>query len=199
MIHFQQFQEDPLVKKVVNLLTKSGKKSKSEKILTKIFFFIQSNYPGQVLRIFYLSIYNCQSFVGLRIKSKGKKYRRSTNVKDSFIPYFIKADKSQTLAIRSILSAGKRGNAFLNVWENLSQELLDASLSKGEALDRRYKTHNLSNLNRRYYSYRWSRRVPIDSDSLFLSGGADKVSSINFSEKRKDILRLKKKHKIFLV
>ena len=41
MLYFQQFQEDALVKKIVNLLTKNGKKSKSEKILTKIFFFIQ--------------------------------------------------------------------------------------------------------------------------------------------------------------
>lgn len=196
MVYFQKFQEDPLVKKIVNLLTKNGKKSKSEKILAKIFFFIQSNYPGQVLHIFYLAIYNCQSFVGLRVKPKGKKYRRFTIIKDSFIPYFITSDKSQMLAIRLLLLVGKRKDSFLNVWENLSQELLEASLSRGETLDNRYKTHDLSSLNRRYYKYRWIRKVPVDSDSLL--GGADRVGSIYFSEKRKDILRLKKIHdKIF--
>ncbi|CAL8412644.1 unnamed protein product [Dictyota dichotoma] len=192
MNQFDQFQEDPLVRKIVNLLTKNGKKSKSEKILIKIFFFIQANYPGQVLRIFYLAIYNSQLFVGIRLKSKGKKYRRSTGSKDSFVPYFIKSNKSQTLAIRSILGVGKQGNSFLNVWENLSQELLDASLIKGETLYHRYNVHNLSGLNRRYYRYRWNRKVPIDLDSLLLL--EDKVGFRFFSEKRKDILRLKKIH-----
>lgn len=194
MSHFQQFQEDPLIKKIVNLLTKSGKKSKSEKILIKIFFFIQSNYPGQTLRIFYLSIYNLQLFIGLRVKCKGKKYRRSINIKDSFIPYFIKSTKSQTLAIRSILTIGKQRKLFLNIWENLSQELLDASLIKGETLGHRYRIHSLSSLNRRYYRYRWRRKVPVDSDSLLLLKGMDRVGPKILSEKRKDILRLKKTH-----
>nr|YP_011008080.1 ribosomal protein S7 [Dictyotopsis propagulifera]WBP69946.1 ribosomal protein S7 [Dictyotopsis propagulifera] len=155
-----QFKLDPLIKKVVNLLMKDGKKSKSEKILYKIFFSIQNNFPGEVLNIFYLAVFNTQLLINVRSKLKGKKHRRFKN-KEFFVPYFVSTEQSQTLAIRAIfLETKKIAASFdLSIWDKLAQELVNTALFNSDLLNKRYKFHILSNLNKRYYRFRWKRKL----------------------------------------
>lgn len=160
------FREDPLVKKFINLLTKSGKKSKSEKIINRVFFFLQNKYPGEVLNIFYLSVFNTQLLVNIRKRPRGKKYRRSAGLKEAVLPYFIDLDRSQTLALRSIFLYANKKHPSLNIYKRLSQELVKVASQKGDSILKRHDIHSLATINRRQYRYRWVRNIVQISDNL---------------------------------
>nr|YP_009672634.1 ribosomal protein S7 [Dictyopteris divaricata]QDB64119.1 ribosomal protein S7 [Dictyopteris divaricata] len=190
---FECFINDPLVVKMINLLMRDGKKSKGEKILRHIFLFLNDNYPGQALKIFYLAVFNTQTLVGIRAKLKGKKYRRVTTGKESVVPYFVSNQRSQTSAIRAIFIAGKSRSSDHPLWENLSQEFVYAAANSGETIRKRYSTQELIKLNKRSYKFYWRRKLPIDPDRLttfnFLGPAPNRK---NFLERRKTILKWKK-------
>lgn len=191
--YLEQFQGDPLVKKMINLLTVCGKKSKSEKILDKIFFNLQESHPGQVLHLFYLAVFNVELLVGLRVKPKGKKHRRTVGAKESYIPYFISVGKSQNKAIRALFLLARKKHSSSNMGEALSQEILDSALLRGYALEERYKMHSSGISNKRFYRYRWRRKLPMDPDRLLLmDSSVDKNNKKLVLEKRKAIVKLQK-------
>lgn len=161
------FLKDPLIQKMVNLLTRDGKKSKAEKIFRKLFLSLEKGFPGQGLEIFYLAVFNTQALVGNQIKPRGKKYRKTLSGKESFVPYFFYQQRSQTLAIRSLVQTGKAGLAFKPLYQNLSHEILQASLKQGDVIAGKYSLYTQASINRRYYRYRWTRILPKNSDHLF--------------------------------
>lgn len=165
------FLDDPLIKKMVNLLIRDGKKSKAEKLFRKLFLFIQKAFPGQALHIFYLAVFNTQILVGNRIKPRGKKYRKAFSGKESFVPRFFSHQRSQTLAIRSLVVAGRKRLNSKSLYENLSQEIIQAALRKGEIVSNKYAVYTQSGLNRRFYKFRWKRSFPVDDARAILSRG----------------------------
>lgn len=152
------FKTDPLTLKMVNLLMREGKKEKAEKFLYKIFCFIEENYPGEALNIFYLAVFHTQLLVGVRLKAKGKKKRRNINTKNIFTPYFLSNTRSQTIAIRSLFVSGKNRSLSHPLWQNLSEELLEAALNKGIIIEKRYETHKIAKNNKRLYPSLWIRK-----------------------------------------
>lgn len=155
-LHYS-FKLDPLISKMVNLLMKEGKKEKAEKILYKIFYFLEENYPGEALNILYLSVFNTQTFIGVRLKAKGKKFRRKIKVKDIFTPYFLLDTRSQYLAIRALFISGQNRSLTRPLWENLSEEFLEAAFYRGNIVEKHYDIHKIANNNKRRYSRLWVR------------------------------------------
>lgn len=164
----EQFETDPLVIKIVNLLMKNGKKIKAEKILRKIFFTIQYNYPGQVLHILYLAIFNAERLVGARIKPKGKKFRRTIHTKDRMVPYLITRERSQIMGIRSIFLEGRNSRNLSNkpISFVLSQELVLSANFKSGALENMIKSYSIYKNNKRSYRSRWKRKLPLDLERM---------------------------------
>lgn len=162
------FLDDPLVKKMVNLLIRDGKKSKAEKLFRKLFLFIQKAFPGQALQIFYLAVFNTQTLVGNRVKPRGKKYRKAFSGKDSFVPHFFSHQRSQTLAIRSLVVAGRKRLTPKPLYENLSYEIIQAALQKSEIVSNKYIVYTQAGLNRRFYRFRWKRSFPGDTGQTLL-------------------------------
>ncbi len=160
-----EFLEDPLARKMINLLIRDGKKSKAEKLFGRLFLFIQKAFPGQALQIFYLAVFNTQILVGNRIKPRGKKYRRASLGKESFIPYFFTYQRSQSLAIRSLVVAGRQrlSSNSKPLHENLAREIISAASQKGDIVSSKYGVYTQAGLNRRFYRFRWKRSFPIDT------------------------------------
>lgn len=156
------FENDPLVKKICNLLMRHGKKTKAEFILKKLFVNLHSNYPGQSLEILYLAVFNLQNFGDIRVKLQNKKFRRFNSIKSSGTPHFLSLRQSQNACIRAIFLLSIKSSLNKFVYQNLSQEIVFAATNKSELLLKRFNNHNLARLNRRYYKYRWERKFYVN-------------------------------------
>nr|WBP70260.1 ribosomal protein S7 [Scytosiphon lomentaria] len=145
-----RIKSDPLVKKMINLLMKDGKRSKAEKVLFKSFQALDKDYPGQSINIFYLAIIAVKQDIAIRVKPKPKK-RRTTQSFNVYLPRVISPLRGLSLGIRSILKSSKERSqeSFTPLWESLSQELLKASQDKGDVVAKRYSVSKLAASNRR--------------------------------------------------
>lgn len=143
-------KSDPLVKKMINLLMKDGKRSKAEKVLFKSFQALDKTYPGQSMHIFYLAIIAAKQDIAVRLKPKPKK-RRNKQSFDIYLPRVISPIRGLNLGIRSILKASqaRTKQSFVPLWESLSFELLQASQNKGEVVTKRYNISRLASSNKR--------------------------------------------------
>nr|YP_009073514.1 ribosomal protein S7 [Scytosiphon lomentaria]AIQ78518.1 ribosomal protein S7 [Scytosiphon lomentaria] len=145
-----RIKTDPLVKKMINLLMKDGKRSKAEKVLFKSFQALDKDYPGQSINIFYLAIIAVKQDIAIRVKPKPKK-RRTTQSFNVYLPRVISPLRGLSLGIRSILKSSKERSqeSFIPLWESLSQELFKASQDKGDVVAKRYSVSKLAASNRR--------------------------------------------------
>lgn len=146
--NFLGVKSDPLVKKMINLLMRDGKRSKAEKVLNKAFQALDRKYPGRSLHIFYLGIFEAKRDVGVRLKPKPK--TRSKVIPYSvYIPFIISPIRGLNLGMRAILKASKERSSSLPFWENLSQEFIQASQGKGEVITNKYILNRLAGSNKR--------------------------------------------------
>ena len=149
-VYLNRIKSDPLITKMINLLMRHGKRSKSEKILFKAFQALDKVYPGQATRIFYLAIIAVKQDIAVRIKPKPKK-RRNKQSFNVYLPRVISPTCGLSLGMRSILKTSRERSllSFSPLWESLSQELLQASQSKGKVVAKRYKVNKLAISNKR--------------------------------------------------
>lgn len=161
---FSGIKSDPLVKKMINLLMRDGKRSKAEQVLNKVFQVLDEKYPGRSLHIFYFSVFEAKRDIGIRLKPKPKK-RRKINSFNTYVPYTISSMKGLNLGMRSLLKASKERSGSRPFWENLSQEILLASFGKGEVVAKRYSLNKLADSNKRRVHLGYRRLFPIISES----------------------------------
>lgn len=143
--NFLGIKKDPLVGKMVNLLMKNGKRSKAEKVLNKAFQMLDEKYPGRALHIFYFGVFEARRDIGIRLKPRVKK-RGAFSV---YLPYTISAVRGLNSGMRALLDASRRRSTVRPFWENLSQEILESSLGKGEVVAKRYSLNKLAYSNKR--------------------------------------------------
>lgn len=156
--NFLGIKKDPLVGKMINLLMKNGKRSKAEKVLNKAFHMLDEKYPGRALHIFYFGVFEARRDIGIRLKPRAKK-RRAVNSYSVYLPHTIPAVRGLNLGMRAILAASRRRSTLRPFWDNLSQEILEASLGRGEVVTKRYSLNKLADSNK--------RRVHLGSLRLF--------------------------------
>lgn len=181
--------QDPLLSKMTNLLMKHGKKAKAERILYRVFLLLDESYPGQALTIFYGAVFNLQMLIGIRGKPRGKKHRKVFTGKDTFVPHFLSDSRGQVLAIRSLFVAGRSRDNTRPLWDNLSQEFLDAASNRGDLILKLSQVHETGELNKRYYRFCWQRKFPVDPERLVAyskgySRSLDKQKEIGKWQKR---------------
>nr|UVW81840.1 ribosomal protein S7 [Sargassum siliquastrum] len=146
--NFLGIKKDPLVGKMINLLMKNGKRSKAEKVLNKSFQMLDEKYPGRALHIFYFGVFEARRDVGIRLKPKAKK-RRTANAFSVYLPYSISPVMGVNSGMRALLAASRRRPSARPFWDNLSQEILESSLGRGEVVTQRYSLNKLADSNKR--------------------------------------------------
>nr|QWK44488.1 ribosomal protein S7 [Desmarestia aculeata] len=146
--NFLGVKSDPLVKKMINLLMRDGKRSKAENVLDKAFQALDHKYPGRALHIFYLGIFEAKRDVGIRLKPKPKS-RSQTNPYNVYIPYTISPLCGLNLGMRAILKASRERPLSSPFWDNLSQEFVQASQGKGDVISKKYILNRLAGSNKR--------------------------------------------------
>lgn len=145
---FLGVKSDPLVKKMINLLMRDGKRSKAENVLGKVFQVLDRKHPGRAMHIFYLGIFEAKRDVGIRLKPKPKT-RSQTNPYNVYIPYMISPMRGLNLGMRAILKASRERSLSAPFWDNLSQEVIQASQGRGEVIAKKYTLNRLAASNKR--------------------------------------------------
>jgi len=156
--NFLGIKNDPLVKKMVNLLMRNGKRPKAEKVLSKVFSKLDKDYPGQALYIFYFAVFEAKRDIGIRLKPRPKKRRNVTRY-NVYLPHKIGLSKGLSLGMRCLLKASGERSISFSFSENLGNELVQASQGKGEIVLERYNLNDLADSNKRRV-HLGVRRIP---------------------------------------
>lgn len=151
-------KSDPLILKVVNLLMKSGKRSKAEKILYKTLQSLDKEYPGKALHILYLAIIAVKQDIAVRLKPKSQKRGKSPSF-NVYLPRVISPSRGLNIGIRSLIKASRERSQsfFIPFCESLKQELVEASKNKGSVVEKRYKASELALSNKRRVHFKMGR------------------------------------------
>ena len=66
----------------------------------------------------------------------------------------VRSSRSQALAIRGLIDASRKRSENTMI-ERLSNEIMDASSSRGLAIKKREDTHKMADANKAFAHYRW--------------------------------------------
>jgi len=137
---------DLVLSKFMSSLMLHGKKSTSEKIIYGAFDLIESGSKQDPLVIFHQALTNVMPNIEVRSRRVGGATYQ--------VPVEVRQDRKQALAIRWLINAARSRNENTMI-ERLSNELMDASASKGSAVKKREDTHKMADANRAFSHYRW--------------------------------------------
>ena len=139
--------DDVRLAKFINNVMKGGKKSVAQRVVYGALEIVKSKTKTkEPLEFFNKALENVSPV--LEVKSRrvgGATYQ---------VPYEVRGDRKEALAIRWILEAAKnkKGKPMA---EKLAQELLDASKNEGEAIKKRQNVHRMAEANKAFAHFAW--------------------------------------------
>tara|TARA_B100001167_G_scaffold175914_1_gene129411 strand:+ start:315 stop:785 length:471 start_codon:yes stop_codon:yes gene_type:complete len=145
------FYPDPkygslILSKFINFVMYNGKKSTAEKLIYTALNQIKNKTKEDPIKIFNDAINNIRPTLEVRSRRVGGATYQ--------VPVEVKTKRSQTLALRWLLSASrKRKNKTMS--DRLFNELMDASQRKGAAMKKREDTHKMAESNKAFAHFRW--------------------------------------------
>ena len=135
-----------ILSKFINFVMNDGKKSAAEKLIYTALNQIKNKTKEDPIKIFNDAINNIRPTLEVRSRRVGGATYQ--------VPVEVKTKRSQTLALRWLLSASrKRKNKTMS--DRLFNELMDASQRKGAAMKKREDTHKMAESNKAFAHFRW--------------------------------------------
>ena len=135
-----------ILSKFINFIMYDGKKAAAEKIIYTAFKQIKDKTKEDPIKIFNDAINNIRPNLEVRSRRVGGATYQ--------VPVEVKAQRSNTLALRWLLEATrKRKNKTMS--DRLFNELMDASQRKGAAMKKREDTHRMAESNKAFAHFRW--------------------------------------------
>ena len=135
-----------LISRFINFVMQSGKKTIAEKIVYTSLQKLEKQFEKPPLEILDLIIQNAGP--QLELKSRrigGANYQ---------IPYEVKSERRQTLALRWIVDAARKGKGK-PMAEKLFTELLNAYNNTGAAVKKKHDTHRMADANKAFAHFAW--------------------------------------------
>jgi small subunit ribosomal protein S7 len=137
---------DVVLSKFMNVLMYEGKKSAAETIVYGALERIQKRSGAEPVKTFHDALGNVKPAVEVRSRRVGGATYQ--------VPVEVRADRSQALALRWLISAARaRGENTME--ERLAGELSDAAQNRGAAVKKREDTHRMADANKAFSHYRW--------------------------------------------
>ncbi len=136
----------PLITRFINFIMQSGKKTVAEKIVYSSLQKLEKQLQKPPLEILDIVIQNAGP--QLELKSRrigGANYQ---------IPYEVKAERRQTLAMRWIVDAARKGKGK-PMADKLMIELLNAYNNTGAAVKKKQDTHRMADANKAFAHFAW--------------------------------------------
>ncbi|XP_046385226.1 28S ribosomal protein S7, mitochondrial [Ischnura elegans] len=160
--HTSSVYHDTLTRKLINYVLRKGKKDLARDLIEKTYenmkriqlqkingpegdkLSIETN-PVVILE---KAVENCKPLLQLSpIKRGGVVYQ---------VPVPISAKRSEFLAFKWLVLAGKEKERTIHFPEKMAWELIDASENKGKVVKKKQDLHRQCEANRAYAHYRWS-------------------------------------------
>jgi small subunit ribosomal protein S7 len=137
---------DIVVTKFMNVVMRDGKKSVAETIVYSAFDTIETRAKQNPVTVFHQALDNVAPAIEVRSRRVGGATYQ--------VPVEVRPERRQALAIRWLLTASRARNEKTMV-DRLSNELIDASNNRGNAVKKREDTHRMAEANRAFSHYRW--------------------------------------------
>ncbi|UVO54541.1 30S ribosomal protein S7 [Sphingomonas sp. SUN039] len=137
---------DITLSKFMNNLMLDGKKAVAEGIVYTAMETVEQRAKREPIGVFHDALNNVKP--GIEVRSRrvgGATYQ---------VPVEVRAERSQALAIRWLISAA-RNRSETTMAARLSGELMDAANNRGNAVKKREDTHRMAEANRAFSHYRW--------------------------------------------
>jgi small subunit ribosomal protein S7 len=138
--------ESKLITKLVNTIMLDGKKGKAQTIVYKAFDMVKEKTGKDPMEVFETAMENIKPV--LEVKSRrvgGANYQ---------VPVEVRPDRSTALGLRWLVGYARvRGGHTM--FENLANEIIDASNGTGAAVKKREDTHRMAEANKAFAHYRW--------------------------------------------
>jgi small subunit ribosomal protein S7 len=134
-----------VVSKFINSIMYDGKRSTAEKILYTALDKIKSKNEDPI-EVFNSAVNNVRPNLEVRSRRVGGATYQ--------VPVEVKANRSQALALRWILTASKK-RKNKTMAEKIFFELVDASQKKGSAVKKKEDTHKMAESNKAFAHFRW--------------------------------------------
>ena len=134
-----------VVSKFINSIMYDGKRSTAEKILYTALDKIKSKNEDPI-EVFNSAVNNVRPNLEVRSRRVGGATYQ--------VPVEVKSNRSQTLALRWILTASKK-RKNKTMAEKIFFELVDASQKKGSAVKKKEDTHKMAESNKAFAHFRW--------------------------------------------
>jgi len=137
---------DDQVTKFTNIVMFCGKKAIAENIVYGAFKMIEERTKEEPLKVFRRAIENCQPAVEVKSRRVG-----GANYQ---VPVEVRSERRNSLAMRwLVLYSRERSGKTMT--EKLANEIIEASLNRGNAVKKRDDTHRMAEANRAFSHYRW--------------------------------------------
>lgn len=137
---------DIVITKMVNSMTRHGKKSVAETALYDALDFINKKLSTDPIDVFRKALSNVRPMVEVRSRRVGGATYQ--------VPTEVRAERSQSLAIRWLVSAANQ-RTERKISERLAAEIMDASQNRGIAIKKREDTHKMADANKAFAHFRW--------------------------------------------
>jgi small subunit ribosomal protein S7 len=134
------------ITRFINVLMRDGKKNTAERILYDAFEAIAERADAEPVEVFKEAIGNVRPAVEVRSRRVGGSTYQ--------VPMEVRPERQEALAMRWIIDAARARNEYTMI-ERLTNELLDASNSRGNAVRKKEDMHRMADANKAFAHYRW--------------------------------------------
>ena len=135
-----------IIPKLINSIMYDGKKTIAEKIVYDAMEKIKTKSKDEPINIFNEAISNIRPTVEVRSRRVGGATYQ--------VPVEVKANRSQTLAIRWLIDASRK-RKDKKMSDKIFNEIYDAYQSKGLAIKKKEDTHKMAESNKAFAHFRW--------------------------------------------
>ncbi len=139
--------ESVKISKLINYMTKSGKKNAARKVVNEAFSVLKEKAKTESpLEVFESALKNTGPTVEVRSRRVG-----GANYQ---IPREVRPERRQYLAMKWIIDAAKtKTGTPMHI--RLADEILSASKNEGEAVKKRENTHKMAEANKAFAHFTW--------------------------------------------
>ncbi len=135
-----------VIPKLINSIMYDGKKTTAEKIVYDALDKIKSKSKEEPINVFNEAMKNIRPTLEVRSRRVGGATYQ--------VPVEVKANRSQTLAIRWLIDASRK-RKDKKMSDKIFNEIYDAYQNKGSAIKKKEDVHKMAESNKAFAHFRW--------------------------------------------
>lgn len=137
---------DKNITRFISVMMRDGKKNVAENILYKALDAIAAKTGGDAVEVFRNALDATRPAVEVRSRRVGGSTYQ--------VPVEVRSERQLALAMRWLVQSARNRNEYTMV-ERLTNELLDASNGRGNAVRKKEDMHRMADANKAFAHYRW--------------------------------------------